>query len=147
MAVAPTYSFLAHTGEPEPIKQTTSEQEKHGETLKTAVVITSSVEDTIAIYPIDSRITTLPSEPYKLLKPIPVTIAWVADHEFLASFQEANIAMTGDNPQDAFQNLLAEILDTYEDYTDDGVLLGPEPQRQLEVLKTYLAPKSNATSI
>lgn len=84
-------------------------------------------------------IASLPSESYFFLRPIPVVIEQPGPGEFLARFEEANIAMSGETPEDARESLLANILDVFELFTDEETKLGPEPARQLWVLRKYLA--------
>ena len=93
--------------------------------------------------PTDASLTVIgdfPGEPYKLLKPIPVMLEWTGS-AFLARFGEANIAMTGDTSTEALGNLAADVLDTYEDYSAEADTLGPEPARQLAVLRQYIAKR------
>ena len=93
--------------------------------------------------PTDASLTVIgdfPGEPYKLLKPIPVMLEWTGS-AFLARFGEANIAMTGDTSTEALGNLAADVLDTYEDYSAEADALGPEPARQLAVLRQYIAKR------
>lgn len=55
------------------------------------------------------------SEPgYKLLKPIPVVVHLEKDGEHVASFFDGNIHASGDNDQEAFENLRSMILDTFD---------------------------------
>lgn len=81
-----------------------------------------------------------PGEAYKVLTPITVRVQ-TAGREFLAGFEEANIAMTGATPSEAVGNLAADILDTYELYSDEEANLGPEPARQLAVLRRHIAER------
>jgi hypothetical protein len=54
-----------------------------------------------------------PGEPYRVLKPIPVSLEWTGS-EYLARFDEANIAMTGLTQSEALGNMAGDILDTYD---------------------------------
>jgi len=78
-----------------------------------------------------------PGEPYRTLNPISVTLEQTGD-EYLARFQEANIAMTGRTESEALGNLAADILDTYELYSAEEAHLGPEPAKQLATLRRYI---------
>jgi hypothetical protein len=80
-----------------------------------------------------------PGEPYRLLKPISVQIKSLGDDDFLASLSEANIAISGDSPQEAFQSLASHILDVFEILEREESTLGPEPTRQLAVLREHIA--------
>lgn len=74
---------------------------------------------------------------YEVLRAIPVEIrrVEVGDHE--AFFLEANIAMSGRNPDDAFRALVAEILDTF-DLLRKERKLGPDAAEQCQVLHRYI---------
>jgi len=79
-----------------------------------------------------------PGEPYIVLGAIPVNIQPCDPEGFEASFTEANIAWVGDTILEALNGLKAEILDTLEDYEQHEDRLGPGPQRQLAVLRSYI---------
>ncbi len=82
-----------------------------------------------------------PNEPYRLLKSILVRIQLIGEGDFLASFDEANLAMSGDTAQEALQNLAAHVLDVFELLSEEEGALGPGPTEQLRILRTYLAPQ------
>ncbi len=79
---------------------------------------------------------------YALLRPIPVAVEQVGPDDFLAHFEEANIAMSGETAEDARESLLANILDVFDLFTNEEASLGPEPARQLGVLRKYLARRA-----
>lgn len=79
-----------------------------------------------------------PGEPYRIKHPIPATLRTVEPLEIEASFREANIAWADKTTIEALTGLQVEILNTLEDYQDHEDQLGPEPRRQLEVLRTYI---------
>ncbi len=85
-------------------------------------------------------IRDFPNEPYVVSRAIPVTVAFTGDG-FLASWGDANIAMTGDSESAALSELAADILDTYETYDAEADTLGPGPARQLALIKTYIAKR------
>jgi hypothetical protein len=74
---------------------------------------------------------------YEVVKPIPYEIERIGEMNFLASFVEANIAVGGFDLQDAYQALVAEILDTFDALTEEP-RLGPDAAAQLAVLRTYI---------
>jgi hypothetical protein len=84
-------------------------------------------------------ITTFSPEPYDIKKPLPISI-YESDDEYTASFFDANIHTTGDNEQEAFDNVKSLILDMF-----DGLVsrmadeLGPGPRRQLAVLDQFIS--------
>jgi hypothetical protein len=86
-----------------------------------------------------THIEQYPGEPYALRRPIPVTIQKLEADDFEARFEEANLAVSGETIQEAFQNLAIEILNIFEIFNQEENNLGPEPTRQLRVLKQYLA--------
>ena len=87
----------------------------------------------------DYALRHFPGEPYRLLKPITVQVKCLGDDDFLASFHAANMAISGDSVQEAFQNLAAHILDVLEVLEQEESTLGPEPARQLAVLRDHIA--------
>jgi hypothetical protein len=87
----------------------------------------------------DHILRQFPDEPYRLLKPIVVQVKRLGDDDFLASFNDANMEISGDSAQEAFQNLAAHILDVLEVLEKGESALGPEPARQLAVLRDHIA--------
>ena len=85
------------------------------------------------------RIASLPSSSYVLLKPIQVALEVASDDEVIAHFSEGEMAMSGDNLQDALEGLTALVLDCLDDWKDAASdTLGPIPARQLAVLREYV---------
>lgn len=85
------------------------------------------------------------SVPIESLAPDPIavrkTISMVirpSDGEFLATFFDANISTTGDTPEEAIGNLKSLIVDIFENLETNERVLGPEPKRQLAVLRDFL---------
>ncbi len=83
-------------------------------------------------------IYSFPGEPYVIREPIPVNIERLGVNDCIARFEEANVAMSGETEQEAFQNLIAEILDAFEALSGEANNLGLEPARQLGVLNKYV---------
>ena len=79
-------------------------------------------------------ISDFADEPYEVIKAIPVRFRQ-RDPGIEARFEEANIAWVDDSWIEAYNGLKAEILNTFEDYEEDESILGPEPKRQLAVLR------------
>jgi hypothetical protein len=76
-------------------------------------------------------------EGYQVLNPIPYTIERVGDVDFVASIEDANITIGGTSWHDAYQALVADLLDTFDALgAEQG--LGPEATTQLATLNTYL---------
>jgi hypothetical protein len=96
----------------------------------------------IVMPPLRLTIETVAPEPYDVRRPIPVVIRAV-DDGFAASLFDANIHTEGETPQEAFDNLRTLILDTLELLSEQPAeTLGPEPRRQLAVLREFIAPCS-----
>ena len=74
---------------------------------------------------------------YRILQPIPVEIRRVGIGDFEASFRKANIAMSGSDRDDAFQALVAEILETFDVLLREQNL-GPDAAMQRRILRTYI---------
>ena len=84
-------------------------------------------------------ITDFSEEPYRVLKAIPVTVRSLdIGDDVEAAFEEGNIAWVAMSRVDAINGLKAEILNTLEDCEANEGRLGPEPARQLAVLRTYI---------
>ena len=87
-------------------------------------------------------ITTFAPEPYEVKKPIPVSI-YSSEDEYNASFFDANIHTSGDNEQEAFENLKSLILDMYDGLISRRVEdLGPGPMQQRSVLQQFISTVS-----
>lgn len=78
-------------------------------------------------------------EPYRVLKAIPVTVRSLDIGEDVeAAFEQGNIAWVAASRVEAINGLKAEILNTLEDCEANKGRLGPEPARQLAVLRAYV---------
>jgi hypothetical protein len=74
---------------------------------------------------------------YLVLRPVPVEIRRVDLGDFEASFRAANIAISGTDRDDAYQALVAEILDTFDVLLREESL-GPDAAEQRRILLTYI---------
>jgi hypothetical protein len=80
-------------------------------------------------------------EPYDVLKTILVSVHSI-EGGFSASWFDANIHASGDNEEEAVSSLKSLVLDFFDTYSNEPVgALGPEPARQLAVLREYLRKK------
>jgi hypothetical protein len=75
---------------------------------------------------------------YRLLAPIPIRLERT-NNGFIASFDEANIAIAGITKTDARQALEVEILDAFDDWTADETALGIPTRQQLGILRQHIA--------
>jgi hypothetical protein len=80
-----------------------------------------------------------PGEPYAVTVPIPVRIVREGELDFIASFEEASISISGESFRDAFQALVLDVLDTFDYLLSHCSDLGPWPEEQLAILKRHLA--------
>lgn len=86
------------------------------------------------IIPIDS----FAPEPYIVLKPILISVQAI-EEEFEASWFDANIHFSGGNEDEAVRNLKGLILDRFDSCSNKSPdRLGPEPIRQLAVMREYI---------
>jgi hypothetical protein len=85
-----------------------------------------------------AAISSLPDEGYELVKPIPVCVDRIEGREFVASFERAGIAMSGDTVDDALRSLAEHLLDVFESYTEHESDLGASPAKQLTVLRDFI---------
>jgi len=89
-------------------------------------------------------ISTFAPEPYDVLRPIYATLRQSDGEEYCASFTDANLHSSGDNEEEAIDNLKSLILDVYDSLTcEKPEDLGPEPVKQLAVLQSFLAKRAN----
>ncbi|HEY8019580.1 MAG TPA: hypothetical protein VIH93_00675 [Thermoanaerobaculia bacterium] len=109
------------------------------ETLRSLEERLSAVESQQTSAPCTVHITSFAPEPYAIKKPIPITISPEAD-EFKATFFDAGISASGDTQSEAFSNVRELILDLFDGLSELPALqLGPEPQRQLAVLRDFVS--------
>lgn len=74
---------------------------------------------------------------YEVLQPIPYRVSRQGEQDFIATFEEGNIAISGVDPHDAYQSLLADILDTFDSLVA-APRLSPAAVRQLNVLREFI---------
>lgn len=85
----------------------------------------------------ETHIDRFEDDGYRILRPITIQFER-SGFGYVASFLEANIAVSGITRQDAYQALEIEILDAFDDWTADESALGPGPRQQLAVLRQYI---------
>jgi hypothetical protein len=88
-------------------------------------------------------INSLSDDRLGLVRPLRVELEIVDDEEVIATFEEANISMSGDDIRDAIHGLRAEIVATYNLYKTQN-RLGPEPSRRLKVLEGFVGQKQSS---
>lgn len=83
-------------------------------------------------------ITTLVPAPFKVIREIPIVVQ-PADEGFTATFFDANISTSGDTQEEALENVKSLLVDLLDDLEKEPAeRLGPEPMRQLKVLKAFM---------
>jgi predicted RNase H-like HicB family nuclease len=87
--------------------------------------------------PLPVPITTLAPDPFEVRRPIQVVVR-PAGEGYVATFFDANISMSGDTEEEALSNLRELIVDVFEELEADEGSLGPEPSRQLAVLRGFI---------
>ena len=87
---------------------------------------------------VNVHITELPDTTHALIKPIPIRLKSVGEGEWMASFDEANIAMSGDTPEEAKELLSYDIIDAVELFHANEESLIPDLKRNLMVLRQYI---------
>lgn len=84
-------------------------------------------------------LSALPSTGYTLLRPIPVQLSLVgSDQEWVARFEEANIGMSGDNIDEAKEELAHYILDAIELLSEEEATLIPPLKQSLDMLRSHI---------
>lgn len=86
-------------------------------------------------------VRTLGDEPFELKQEIPVVVQSTGD-DFVATYFDAGISMSGDTQEEAIDNLKALIVDLFESYTADEAKLGPVPRKQFAAMKAVLRRRS-----
>jgi predicted RNase H-like HicB family nuclease len=82
------------------------------------------------------EIHTFSPEPYRVKKPIPITVR-PHEGEFLASFLDANVNASGETEQEAFEAVKALLLDML-DQLNHQPKLGPKLATRLAVLREFI---------
>ncbi len=82
-------------------------------------------------------INRLPDSSYKLTAPVVISVEH-AQQGFIASFDAANVHMSGDTPREAIENVLCLMIDLFDTFSANEEALGKEPRRQLDVLRSYI---------
>ena len=86
-----------------------------------------------------AQITKLPDDsPYILLQTIPVNLEEQEDGEWIASFEEANISMSGSTVGEAMDLLTEDIEGAFELFTEEETTLSLRLQHDLITLRRYL---------
>ena len=83
-------------------------------------------------------VDTFAPEPYRVKSPFTVVFACEGD-EFIASWLDANLHASGETQEQAFNDLKAMVLDTFdrlEELGDDE--LGPGPRQQKRILRSHI---------
>jgi dCTP deaminase len=83
-------------------------------------------------------LTSLDPGLYELERNIPVVLK-PSDDGFTATFFDANIGTSGDTEEEAVDNLRTLIIDTFKLLNSEPIdRLGPEPQRQIRLLRSLI---------
>lgn len=83
-------------------------------------------------------IQTFEPEPYAVIRPLAIVIE-PSGGGFAASFFDANISTSGETEQEAFDNVKSLVLDVFDSLSrEDPRRFGPEPRRQLAVLRSFV---------
>ena len=79
-------------------------------------------------------VETLAPDPFILKRPLQVVVQ-SSDGQYVATLFDANLGMSGDTAEEAVANLKATIVDTFDLFEENEEKLGPEPKRQLSILR------------
>ncbi len=83
-------------------------------------------------------VTTLHPAPFELLGEIPIVLQPSGD-DWIATFFDANINASGDTQEEAVANLKDVLVSMFKRFSQEPVnQLGPEPKRQLAVLRQFV---------
>ena len=81
---------------------------------------------------------------YEVLQPIPYTIERIDDADFIASVESLNVATGGTDWHDAYQALVAALLDTFDALRTELNPVGQDAASQLAAFNAYLVKTDNA---
>ena len=85
----------------------------------------------------------LPDASLEVSRPIPGVVEKQDDDNYVATMTAANLNASGDTPKEALENLGDIITATYTFFQSlDPQALGPEPTRQIRVLRQHIARRS-----
>jgi hypothetical protein len=84
--------------------------------------------------PLTVTIETLAPEPFILKRPLQIVVR-PSDGEYIATYFDANLGMSGSTPEEAVEGLKMVIVDAFDLYESNESCLGPGPARQLAVLR------------
>jgi hypothetical protein len=84
------------------------------------------------------HIDTLPDSPYTLRLPIPVRLERQEDQEWVASFEEAHISMSGSDPEEAMLLLAVDIESAFALFLTEEEALIPRLTQDFAVLRRYI---------
>lgn len=83
-------------------------------------------------------IDTLPDPAYTLLQSIPIRLSRDEDGEWVASFKEANISMSGSDPDEAKELLAEDIVSAFALFLAEEGQLSPRLTQDLATLRQYM---------
>ena len=86
----------------------------------------------------DTKIRSLHSNEFELKTSMPVTIELVDDDEAVATFPEGGIAISGDSPAHAIEELRHHLVGLYKIFKREEKNLGRVPKAQLKTLEVYI---------
>ena len=87
-------------------------------------------------------VTTFAPEPFELIEQLLVVVQQTGDH-YVASFFDANIHASGATQEEAVANLKDVMLIMFRRFEGEPQnRLGPEPKRQLAVLRNFIRKAS-----
>ena len=90
------------------------------------------------------QIDTLTDSPYSLRQPIPVRLEKQEDGEWIASFEEANISMSGSDSEEAIELLAENIESAFALFLAEEKKLSPRLAQNFAVLRQYIIKKDEA---
>ena len=86
----------------------------------------------------DTMIHSLHNDEFELKVSMPVTVELIDDDEAVATFPRGDIAISGDSPAHAIEELRYHLIGLYTVFKREQDNLGPIPKAQLEQLEAYI---------
>jgi hypothetical protein len=105
---------------------------------RVAWAMLSPFRESLTLLTFNLEISTLPDDRIDLVRPIVVEVRQDENEDWVVSFDEANVSMSGEGPVDAYQAFSEYLVELFLLLTEKERVLGPGPQEQLAVLREYM---------
>ena len=98
----------------------------------------SPFQRNLTLLTVKIEVSTLPDDRIRLLRSFIVEVEQDENEDWMVSFDEANVSMSGEGPVDAYQAFIEYLVELFLLLTEKERVLGPGPQEQLAALREYM---------